>query len=165
MYFLTVLESGNPRVVVSKIDFLKSPFLSCRSLHSHVSSRGVCCVYISILISYFFKGTSAIELGPTQMTSFNLNYLFIDAISKYSQILRSWGLGPQQANFRECLIEFMGFPGGANDKEPTYQCRRHKRLRFDPWIRKLPWRRAWQPTLVFLPGQSHGQRSLTGYSP
>ena len=33
------------------------------------------------------------------------------------------------------------------------------------WVRKTPWRRAWQPTLVFLPGKSHGQRSLTGYSP
>ena len=36
---------------------------------------------------------------------------------------------------------------------------------FDPWVRKIPWRRAWQPTLVFLPGESHGQRSLMGYSP
>ena len=35
----------------------------------------------------------------------------------------------------------------------------------DPWVGKIPWRRAWQPTLVFLPGDSHGQRSLAGYSP
>ena len=35
----------------------------------------------------------------------------------------------------------------------------------DPWVGKIPWRRAWQPTLVFLPGESHGQRSLAGYSP
>ena len=35
----------------------------------------------------------------------------------------------------------------------------------DPWIGKMPWRRAWQPTPVFLPGKSHGQRSLVGYSP
>ena len=40
-----------------------------------------------------------------------------------------------------------------------------KRCRFDPGIRKIPWRRAWQPTPVFLPGESHGQRSLVGYSP
>ena len=39
-----------------------------------------------------------------------------------------------------------------------------KRLGFSPWIRKIPWRRAWQPTPVFLPGESHGQRSLVGYS-
>ena len=36
---------------------------------------------------------------------------------------------------------------------------------FDPWIRKIPWRRAWQPTPVFFPGESNGQRSLAGYSP
>ena len=36
---------------------------------------------------------------------------------------------------------------------------------FDPWIGKIPWRRAWLPTPVFLPGESHGQRSLVGYSP
>ena len=36
---------------------------------------------------------------------------------------------------------------------------------FDPWVWKIPWRRKWQPTPVFLPGESHGQRSLVGYSP
>ena len=41
------------------------------------------------------------------------------------------------------------------------QCRRPG---FDPWIRKIPWRRKWQPTPVFLPGKSHGRRSLEGYS-
>jgi len=45
------------------------------------------------------------------------------------------------------------FPGGANGKEPACQGRRHKRCRFDPWVRKIPWRRAWQPTPVFLPGE------------
>ena len=39
------------------------------------------------------------------------------------------------------------------------------RRRFDPWVRKIPWRRAWQSTPVFLPGESHRQRSLLGYSP
>ena len=40
-----------------------------------------------------------------------------------------------------------------------------KRLRFDPGVGKILWRRAWQLTPVFLPGKSHGQRSLAGYSP
>ena len=43
--------------------------------------------------------------------------------------------------------------------------RSHKRHRFDPWVWKIPWRRAQQPTLVFLPGESHGQRSLAGCCP
>jgi len=42
------------------------------------------------------------------------------------------------------------------------QCRGH---RFDLWVRKIPWRKKWQPTPVFLPGEFHGQRSLVGYSP
>ena len=54
------------------------------------------------------------------------------------------------------------FSHGASGKEPTCQCRR---CGFDSWARKTPWRRAWQPTPVFLPGESHGQRSLAGYSP
>ena len=41
-------------------------------------------------------------------------------------------------------------------------CLQHRRLRFNPWIRKIPCRRKWQPTPVFLPGKSHGQRSLVG---
>ena len=39
------------------------------------------------------------------------------------------------------------------------------RPRFDPWVGKIPWRRQWHPTPVLLPGESHGQRSLVGYSP
>ena len=42
---------------------------------------------------------------------------------------------------------------------------RPKRHWFDPWVEKIPWRRAWQPTPVFLPGESLGQRSLAGYRP
>ena len=42
----------------------------------------------------------------------------------------------------------LGFPGGASGKEPTCQCRRHKRCRFDLWVRKIPWRRAWQSTSI-----------------
>ena len=56
------------------------------------------------------------------------------------------------------------FSGGASGKEPTCQCRR-QRYRFNPRVGKIPWRRAWQPTPVFLPGESHGQRNLAGYSP
>ena len=45
------------------------------------------------------------------------------------------------------------------------ECRRHRRYGFNSWVRKIPWRRARQPTPVFLPGESRGQRSLAGYSP
>ena len=45
------------------------------------------------------------------------------------------------------------------------QCRKHRRRGFDPWVRKIPWRRKWQPTPEFLSGKSREQRSLAGYSP
>ena len=54
-----------------------------------------------------------------------------------------------------------GFPGGTSGKESTCQC---KRCSFNPWVRKIPWSRKRQPTLIFLPGKSHGQMSLAGYS-
>ena len=49
-------------------------------------------------------------------------------------------------------------------KESTCPCKRHKRRRFNPWVRKIPWRRKQQPSLELLPGKSHGQ-SQVGYSP
>ena len=57
----------------------------------------------------------------------------------------------------------IGFPGVQTVKNlPAMQEMCHW---FDPWVGKIPWRTAWQPTSVFLPGVSHGQRSLAGYSP
>ena len=53
------------------------------------------------------------------------------------------------------------FSDGSVAKNPPANERRE----FDPWVGKIPWRRKWQPTPVFLPGRSHGQRSLVGYSP
>ena len=50
-------------------------------------------------------------------------------------------------------------------KEPTCQCRRCKRCWFDLCIRKIPWRTKWSCTPLFMPGESHGQDSLAGYSP
>ena len=55
----------------------------------------------------------------------------------------------------------MAFPGGLVVGNLTCQCRRP---RFDSWVWKILWRRKWQPTPVFLPGEYHGQRSLVGYS-
>ena len=59
----------------------------------------------------------------------------------------------------------MGFPGGASGKEPAFQHRRCKRPGFDPWVGKIPWKRAWQHPPIILPGESYGERSLGGYSP
>ena len=54
-----------------------------------------------------------------------------------------------------------GFLDGSDNKESALQC---GRPRFDPWVRKIPWRREWLPTPVFMLGESHGQSLLAGYS-
>ena len=59
----------------------------------------------------------------------------------------------------------MGFPGGAHGKEPACQYRRRKKGSSIPRLGGFPWRKKWQLTSIFLPGESHGQRSLVGYSP
>ena len=74
-------------------------------------------------------------------------------------ILREGVLSSIGPSVQEISTSSRGFPGGTS-KESTCQCRRHKGCRFNPWIKKIPWRRAWQPTPVFLPGESHRQRSL-----
>ena len=55
----------------------------------------------------------------------------------------------------------MGFPWWLSDEENACHRRRHG---FNPWVGKIPWRREWLPTPVFLPGKSHRQRNLAGYS-
>ena len=64
----------------------------------------------------------------------------------------------ERTSFWVLLLEsLVGFPGGSNGKNsPAMQ---------DPWVRKTPWKRKWQPTPVILPGEFHEQRSLAGYSP
>ena len=75
-----------------------------------------------------------------------------------------WRVGKLQSK-KSQEWDIKGLPGGTSGKETACQGRRHKRCRFNPWVRKILWRRAWQPTPVFLPGKSHGQTSLDGYSP
>ena len=79
--------------------------------------------------------------------------------------MRTWkgescGGGPLHRNWNLMLgyLAYLGFPGDSDAKE-------WGRPGFDPSVGKMPWRRAWQSTPVFLPGESHGQRSLAGYSP
>ena len=66
--------------------------------------------------------------------------------------------------FVQCYY-FCPLPWWLSGKEPSCQCRRHRRRKFDPWVGKIPCRKKWQPTPVFLPGESHAQRNLMDYSP
>ena len=89
-----------------------------------------------------------------------LNWLFLSTF-----LCRFWSVHSSNPSYSHICCKLLCiFPGGTSGKELACQCRRHKRLRFDPSVRKVPWRRAWQPTPVFLLRESQGQRSLVGYS-
>ena len=77
----------------------------------------------------------------------------------------SWGHKESDMTERLNRTELMYvcvLPWWLSGKEFACQCRR---LGFDPWVGQIPLRRKWQPTPAFLPGKSHGQRSLDDYSP
>jgi len=63
------------------------------------------------------------------------------------------------------LLYIRGFLGGASGKEPTCQCKRCKRWEFNPWVRKIPLDECMATHSIFLPGETHGQKRLVGYSP
>ena len=81
-------------------------------------------------------------------------------------------LNPQNLHTRYARVRSLimsdgtpqGNPGGAVAKHPPANARDAGDAGFDPWVGKITWRKKWQPTPVFLPGESHGQRSLVGYS-
>ena len=76
-------------------------------------------------------------------------------------MLRSRELLSAKFSVYNAVLSPMGLPWWLSGRESSCQWRRHK---FDPWVRKIPWRRKWQATPVFLPGKSHRQRCLAGYS-
>ena len=99
------------------------------------------------------------------------NKLLSDRTIFYANFSHVWGLSTL-LNQLKCVWQLLGvnqeardFPGGTSGKEPACQCKRCKILWFHCWVGKIPWRRAQQPTPVFLPGESHGRKSLMDYSP
>ena len=80
-----------------------------------------------------------------------------------SLIVLIWNFKSQSCYWIKKIYNGMGFPAGTSGKEFACQCRRLKRRGFSLWVEKIPWRREWQSTPVFLPRESHGQRSLVGY--
>ena len=72
---------------------------------------------------------------------------------------------PQFGSIRSSVLSLLWVSQVVCGKEPACQCRRYKRRGFNTWVRKISWRKARQSTLVFLPGESHAQRSLADCSP
>ena len=74
-----------------------------------------------------------------------------------SSLSSEWAPSSQKTNQYSPICPVIGLLRWLRGKESACQCRRHS---FNLWVRKIPWRRKWQPTPVFLPGKSHRQRSL-----
>ena len=114
---------------------------------------GLCVAAASLVTEHRLSGVPAAlvvapRLGSCSSWAVALEHRLIScgAEAELLHSMRSWSL-----------------PGGASGKESTGQCRRCQM--FTPWVGKIPWRRKWQPIPIFLPGESHGRRSLAGYSP
>ena len=97
------------------------------------------------------------------MSLSNLRELVMDREASVPQSMRSQRVGHDWATELNWPESYPRASWVAQcDTEATCQSRSH---RLDPWVRKIPWRSNWQPSPVFLPGKSHGQRNLVGYSP
>ena len=118
------------------------------SVHGILQARTLAWVVISLFNAWKWK---------VKVKSFSHVWLVATPWTAGYQAPPSMGFSRQEY-WSEVLLPSL--PYGASGKEPTCQCRRHKRHRYDPWVRKIPWRRKWQPAPICLPGKSHGQWRL-----
>ena len=128
----------------------------------------ICQILLYIIWGHIFLGADLgiIIYSWWIKTFININSQCMSLVIFYPQIYWSnIDIHQQRPFMRVCTSFHESFPGGACGKESVCQCRRCKSHEFDPWVGKIPWKRKWQPTPVFLPGGFHGQRSLVGYSP
>ena len=86
---------------------------------------------------------------------------------RHSPVFKTLTVQTQMYNWNDYTIPYIykRLPRWGSGKVSAYECRTYERFRFNPWVQKIPWRRKWQPTPVFLPGLIPGQRCLVGYSP
>ena len=113
----------------------------------------------NLFLTNFYSTWKRVKANP--LLGFSLD---LDLINPQSPKRWLWLLvwGPRDPRDpREILLlplQSRGLLRWLSGKELTCQCRRRKRYGFHPWVRKFPWRKKWQPTLLFLPWKSHGQR-------
>ena len=107
-------------------------------------------------VSFWFRqGSGGLETG----WGWPLQSWHYAGQSSLERLTNCYHILPQRLCIKYLVVQ--GFRGDSG-KESTCQCRRCKRRRFNPWVRKIPWKRKWQPAPVFLPRELYGQRSLVG---
>ena len=152
-------------ISTSKFDFVTHLYLI---FHSKVRFNN----YISLVIDQKIVTIFSITIPP--YTTINIFWSYAKYQLIFGNVARwqgKWNKNPllsmlaQDKYFRHLLLS-NSFQWTCIDRS---QYAKHSSIILanagDPWVGKIPWRRAWQPTLVFLPGESHGQRSLVSYSP
>ena len=120
-------------------------------IHIYVYSTICICLLTTLSLAKAIESIR-IEVSSAIVLAFRTLSCTQYAINKY--LLNKW------TNI--CCFPTLHSPCGSDSTESACQCRRPG---FDHWVGKIPWTRAWQPTPIFLPGESHGQRSLVGYGP
>ena len=119
-------------IIICLISLKSLPFLNFKWIKSYKMFSFVSCSMVGLWF---------IHVGKSISSSFFIA-MYYPIIWKYDYL------------FIHCTVGKWGFPSGTSSKELASQCRRCKRPELDPWVGRIPWRRAWQPTLVFLPGES-----------
>ena len=128
------------------------------------------CEFFTYVSHHFLKllifgctGSSLLHVGSSQTKDWT-HVLCVDSQIQWTTREIWWAVIVKEPCSTRILFYFSKHRWHSG-KESACPCRRHKRGRFNAWVRKILWSRKWQPTSVFLPGSSHGQRSLAGYSP
>ena len=130
-------------------------------------------VYISIYVGFIKNPYNSTIKRQIQLKRKQAIWIHISSKKIHKQPISTWKDTQHKQSLGKCKIktksmkyQFLLIKGGLarwyTDKESTCQCRRCKRWGFEPWVGKIPWRRKWQPTPVFLPGKFHGQKNLVG---
>ena len=120
--------------------------------HTHTHTH----TYIYVIIT---RGVGWGRGGRLKTVWYKYNYgWFVLLYSRnHDNIVEQFSSNLKKYIFLNAIIIYSGLPWWLSSKESACQCRRPG---FDPWVGKIPWRREWQPTPVFLPAKSQGQRSL-----
>ena len=126
------------------------------AMHMLKSQHCITNVYSEVHSSWFIYFHSTITSSQLQPLIQRFIFLRPQHFSYLNNLNWSWSK-TSQSDWS------WSFPGGSDGKETV--CKIEDPLRFNPWVRKIPWRRTWQPTPVFLLGESHRQRTRLGYGP
>ena len=131
-----------------------------------MSSLETCLLGSSVLLKYRFFAVELLnslyilDINPLLDTRFANVFSHLEGCL-FILLMVSFGM---QKLFSLMWSSLFGAPRWRIAKESICRGRRHKRCGCVPWVEKIPWRRKWQTTPVFLPGKFHGQRSLADYS-